>query len=205
VSGRELKIGDRVRVKDHPFAQYVVYSNGYIEIESVLVGPAEEPEKPKEGELGTYVPENSEKLKNPHTYGYFGCYPLKDLHPFEHVPLILCSKCHNHISEHQFKYEECEAYDKQKKPKKPRVTFIGVDNQYDSVCFYIKKSTIDIVKKDKLLTFALQYESGCCFDNIERFWPKTLFLLSKLGYDIEIIGDGQEEFDKLCKEMEGER
>lgn len=82
--------------------------------------------------------------------------------------------------------------------QKPKVTFIGVKNGLQFNAF-LKESSKEKLKRDKL--FKLWLKS---VRDTEVFkYVSQLLILSKLGYDIEIIGDGQEEFSKLCKEMEG--
>lgn len=76
-----------------------------------------------------------------------------------------------------------------------KVTFIGV-RSYDSYAFHVPESSEELINSDKM--FGLWINTSMGDISSER-----LFILSKLGYDIEIIGDGKEEFEELCKEMEG--
>jgi hypothetical protein len=82
---------------------------------------------------------------------------------------------------------------------KPKVTFIGVNK--DGLRFHLKESEKKDLFKDKLFFITFRKLTNCeTFD----LSAQCIFILQKLGYDIEIIGDGQEEFERLCKEMEGE-
>ena len=72
------------------------------------------------------------------------------------------------------------------KPAKPKVTFIGLEDS-THVTFHLRQSCWDALKNDKLF--------GICRDILLcEISVNSLFLLSKIGYDIEIIGDGIEEY-----------
>jgi hypothetical protein len=98
-------------------------------------------------------------------------------------------------------------------PTKPKVTFIGVYNYgsvfmddgvsfFDDEISFFPKGRISC-SKDKVL-HCFYHSNVHRLDRIIQGWScMQVYLISKLGYEIEIIGDGQEEFEKLCKEMDG--
>lgn len=86
-----------------------------------------------------------------------------------------------------------------------KLTFIGVYNyapisMCDDISFFPKgRISYMCDKMLHLFYHSIVHRS----DRIIQGWScAQVCIISKLGYDIEIIGDGKEEFDNLCKEME---
>lgn len=88
--------------------------------------------------------------------------------------------------------------------EKQKRTFIGVYNYAplsmdDEISFFPKGR---ISHRDKLINRYYHSMVHRPDRNIQGWSIMQVYVISKLGYDVEIIGDGQEEFERLCKEME---
>lgn len=80
---------------------------------------------------------------------------------------------------------------------KKKVTFIGTRTYgLESLNFYLKRSVRDRLSDDRLFKLWLEHT-----ETVQTFSLKSLYLLSKLNYDVEIIGEGEEEFAIFCKEI----